>query len=117
MLECFPGDKKRSDGRLLLPLHLAVSVSSSRLEDIHTLFTADPAAIKSNAYDETNKLNPFHLAVMRKNPRMEIIEQLQIYFPGFGSSDSDQNTPLHLAARYADIVIVVMRELLHMHLK
>ena len=87
VLECFPGDTKRSDGRLLLPLHLAVSVSSSRLEDIHTLFTADPAAIKSNAYDETNKLNPFHLAVMRKNPRMEIIEQLQIYFPGFGSSD------------------------------
>jgi len=105
----------RSDEAISWSAVAAASVSSSRLEDIHTLFTADPAAIKSNADYLTNKLNPFHLAVMSKNPRMEIFEQLQIYFPGFGSSDCDQNTPIHLAARYADIVIVVMRELAHLH--
>ena len=115
MLDCFPDDTtKRSDGRLWLPLHLAVSIPSSRLEDIHTLFTADPAAIKAPA-DETNQLNPCHLAVMMKNPRMDIIPQLQIYDPGFGlSKDRFRNTPLHLAARYSDSVAMV-RELAQLH--
>ena len=110
MMDCFPDDSKRSDGRLWLPLHLAVSVPSSRLEDIHTLFTANPAAIKAPA-DETNQLNPCHLAAMMKNPRMEIIQRLQIYDPDFGSSlDSDSNTPLHLALIYSDSDVLV-REL------
>jgi hypothetical protein len=114
MLDCFPDDSKRSDGRLWLSLHLAVSVPSSRLEDIHTLFTANPAAIKAPA-DETNQLNPCHLAAMMANPRMEIIQRLQIYDPGFGSLvDSDSNTPLHLAARYLDSVAMV-RELAQLH--
>ena len=92
MLACFPDDVKPSDGRLWLPLHLAVSVSSSRLEDIHTLFTANPAAIKAPA-DETNQLNPCHLAAMIKNPRMEMIQRLQIYDPGCVSLvDSELNT-------------------------
>ena len=63
MLDCFPDDRKRSDGRLWLPLHLAMSVASCRLEDINTLFKANPAAITAHA-DETNQLNPCHLAVM-----------------------------------------------------
>ena len=114
VLDCFPDDTKRSDGRLWLPLHLAVSMPSSRLEDIHTLFMADPAAIKAHA-DETNQLNPCPLAVMRKNPRMDIIPQLQIYDPGFGlSKDRFRNTPLHLAARYSDSVAMV-RELAQLH--
>jgi ankyrin repeat protein len=114
MLECFPDDSKRSDGRLWLPLHLAVSVSSSRLEDIHTLFTANPAAIKAPA-DAMYKLNPCHFAVMMKNPRMEMIQRLQIYYPDFGSSlDSELNTPLHLAARYSESAAMV-RELAQLH--
>ena len=92
MLECFPDDSKRSDGRLWLPLHLAVSVPSSRLEDIHTLFTANPAAIKAPA-DDMYKFNPCHLAAMMKNPRMEMIQRLQIYDPGCVSLvDSELNT-------------------------
>jgi ankyrin repeat protein len=114
MLACFPDEMKPSDGRLWLPLHLAVSVPSSRLEDIHTLFTANPAAIKAPA-DETTQLNPCHLAAMMKKPRMEMIQRLQIYYPDFGSSlDSDLNTPLHLAARYSDSDAMV-RELAQLH--
>jgi ankyrin repeat protein len=46
-----------------------------------------------------------------KNPRMEIIQRLQIYDPDFGSSlDSDSNTPLHLALIYSDSDVLV-REL------
>ena len=111
MLDCFPDDSKRFDGRLWLPLHLAVSMPSSRLEDIHTLFTANPAAIKTPA-DEFSQLNPCNLAAMMKNPRMEIIGS---YDPVFGSSvGSDSNTALHLAARYADSAAMV-REMAQLH--
>ena len=114
MLDYFLDDSKRSDGRLWLPLHLAVSMPSSRLEDIHTLFTANLAAIKAPA-DEFSKLNPCHLAAMMKNPRMEIIQRLHIYYPDFGSSlDSDSNTPLHLAAMYSNSAAMV-RELAQLH--
>ena len=96
MLYCFPDETKRSDGRLWLPLYLA-----SILEDIQTLFAANPAAIKTHT-DERSKLNPCLLAAMMKNPRMEIIQRLQTYYPRFGSSlDKYSNTALHLATRYS----------------
>ena len=92
---------KRSDGRLWLPLHLAVSMPTSILEDIQILFAANLAAIKTHT-DERGKLNPCHLAAMMKNPRMEIIQRLQTYCPRFGSSlNKYSNTALHLATRYS----------------
>jgi ankyrin repeat protein len=77
----------------------------------HTLFTANPAAIKAPA-DETNQLNPCHVAAMMKTPGMEIIGSDD---PDFGSLvDRDSNTPLHLAARYSDSAAMV-RELAQLH--
>ena len=106
LLESFPDETKLSDGRMWLPLHLAVSLPISRLEDIEILFTANPAAIKAGA-DETSKLNPCHLAAM-KNPRMEIIQRLEMYYPRFGSSlDNYSNTPLHYAARYSNSAAMI----------
>ena len=97
-----------------LPLHLAVSLPISRLEDIETLFTANPAAIKAGA-DETSKLNPCHLAAMMKNPRMEIIQRLEMYYPRFGSSlDNYSNTSLHCAARHSNSAAMI-RELAQLH--
>ena len=114
LLESFPDETKQSDGRMWLPLHLAVSLSISRLEDIETLFTANPAAIKAGA-DETSKLNPCHLAAMMKNPRMEIIQRLEMYYPRFGSSlDNYSNTPLHCAAKYSYSAAMI-RELAQLH--
>jgi len=114
LLESFPDETKLSDGRMWLPLHLAVSLPSSRLEDIETLFTANPAAIKAGA-DETSKLNPCHLAAMMKNPRMEIIQRLEMYYPRFGSSlDNYSNTPLHRAARHSNSAAMI-RELAQLH--
>ena len=103
MLDCFPDDSKRSDGRLWLSLPLAVSLpSSSRLEDIHTLLVANPAVVKAPA-DDTNQLNSRHLAALMKNPWIEIIQRLQVCDPGFGlSKDRFRNTPLRLAGRYLD---------------
>ena len=103
ILECFSDDMKQSDGRLWLPLHLAISVSSSRLEGIHTLST-----VATKAYaDETNQLNPCHLATTAKNSLTNIIVQSQKLYPGLISKlDCDSNTPLHLTARYLDIIVL-----------
>ena len=49
---------------------------------IETLFTANPAAIKAGA-DEISELNPFHLAAMTKNPRMENIQRHLSTWPPF----------------------------------
>ena len=114
LLEYFPDETKQSDSRLWLPLHFAVCLPRSRLEDIETLFTANPAAIKAGA-DEISELNPFHLAAMTKNPRMEIIQRLRLYYLHGGSSlDSSSNTPLHLAARHSDSAAMI-RELAQLH--
>jgi ankyrin repeat protein len=114
MLECFPDETKQSDGRLWLPLHFAVSLPNIRLEDIETLFTANPAAIKAGA-DEIIELNPFHLAAMTKNPQMEIIQRLQLYYPRGGSSlDNCADTPLHCAAWHSDSAAMI-RELAQLH--
>ena len=114
VLECFPDDAKRSDGWMWLPLHWAVTLPAIHLSDIETIFAANPAAIKAHVND-TRKRNPCHLAAMVKNPRLEIIRRLQIYYPLFGSTlDGDANTPLHLAACYSNSVAMV-RELAQLH--
>ena len=83
----------------MVGFHLTVSLPSSRLEDIHTLSTANPAAIKAHS-NEMYKWNPSYLAAMVNNPRMKI-QLLQIYYPRFWSSvDRDRNPPLHLVAMF-----------------
>ena len=114
VLECFPDDAKGSDGRMWLPLHWAVTLPAIHLSDIENIFAANPAAIKAHV-NEISKTNPCHLAAMVKNPRLEIIRRLQIYYPLFGSSlDGDSNTPLHLAACHSNSVAMV-RELAQLY--
>ena len=79
VLECFPDNTKGSDGRMWLPLHWAVTLPAIHLSDIEIIFAANPAAIKAHS-DQASKRNPCHLAAMMKNPRLEIIRELQIYY-------------------------------------
>ena len=110
----FPDDSKASDGRMWLPLHFAVTLPNINIVDFQTIFTADPAAIKAPV-DETSKLNPCHLAATVKNPRLEVIQRLQIYYTLLGSSlDKYSNTPLHLAAASSNDVAMI-RELAPLH--
>eukprot|EP01035_Chromulina_nebulosa_P036970 gene36970-49882_t len=80
VLNCFPNSSKHSDGRTWLPLHFAVSLPTVDVVDVQALFAANPAAIKAHT-SQFNKLNPCHLAAMMKNPRIDVIRQLQIYYP------------------------------------
>ena len=106
MLECFPDEENQADD-LWLPLHFAVSVNSNSLEVIQTLFTVNPASIKAHT-NTVDKLNPCHLAAMMMNPRVDIIQRLQIYYPRCGSSlDGYSNTTLHLAAKYSNSASIV----------
>ena len=113
VLRCFPDESKRSDGRTWLPLHFAMSLPTVSLVDVQTLFAVNPASIKTHTRED-KKLNPCHLAAMMKNPQIEVIRQLQIYYPRLGSSLAyDSNTPLHLAAMYSHSVALV-RELVQL---
>eukprot|EP01035_Chromulina_nebulosa_P022987 gene22987-29782_t len=114
VLESFPNESKQSDGRMWLPLHFAASLPNINLEDIDTLFAAHPAAIKTHT-DKKNLYNPCHLAVMKSNPRLEVIQQLQIYYPRFGASLAfNSDSPLHLAAMYSSSAAIV-RELAQLY--
>ena len=63
LLECFPDETKQSNGRLWLSLHFSVCLPSSRLEDIETLFTANPAAILSLGGDDEKPSDGDHSTV------------------------------------------------------
>ena len=107
-LNSFPEDSKLSDG---LPLDFAISLPNISLADIETLFTAHSVAVQA-CRDQSNVVNPCHLAAMT---RLEVIQQLQNYFPHIGVSlASESYTPLHLAASYSNSVAMV-RKLAELH--
>eukprot|EP01035_Chromulina_nebulosa_P015480 gene15480-20508_t len=62
-----------------IPDNMALNFVLS-LVDVQTLFAVNPASIKTHT-SEDRKLNPCHLAAMMKNPQIEVIRQLQIYYP------------------------------------
>ena len=93
VLNCFPDDSKLYDGRAWLPLHFAVSLPTANIVDVETLYSANPAAVTSYT-DPINKMNPCHLAAMINNPRLDVIQRLQVYYPPLGSSLAyHSNTP------------------------
>eukprot|EP01036_Dinobryon_divergens_P024445 gene24446-32895_t len=101
VLNCFPDDSKQYDGRSWLPLHFAVSLPTANIADVETLYSANSAAITA-CTDPINKMNPCHLAAMINNPRLDVIKQLQIYYPPLGLSLAyHSNTPLHLAVMHS----------------
>lgn len=110
VLNCFPDDSKLYDGRAWLPLHFAVSLPTANIMDVETLYSANPAAVTSYT-DPINKMNPCHLAAMINNPRLDVIQRLQVYYPPLGSSLAyHSNTPLHLAVMHSTSAAMV-REL------
>ena len=114
IMQSFPDDRKRSDGRMWLPLHFAVSLPHTSLADMRSIFNARPQAIKATA-DEAFKYNPCHLAAMTKNPRLEVVNLLKIFYPRFGSSLAfTAQTPLHLAAAFSNSAAMI-RELVQVH--
>ena len=114
IMRSFPDDRKRSDGRMWLPLHFAVSLPHTSLADMRSIFNARPQAIKATA-DEAFKYNPCHLAAMTKNPRLEVVNLLKIFYPRFGSSLAfNGRTPLHLAAQFSNSAAMI-RELVQVH--
>ena len=76
---CFPDETKRLDGRLWLPLHFALSIPTSILGDIQTLFAANPAAIKTHT-DERSKLNLCHLVAMMDGDHSTIADLLSSFW-------------------------------------
>ena len=101
VLDVFPDASfLKSDDRYWLPLHLAVSLPHTDIQDIESLITAQPEAvstlIRSSGY------NTVHLACMA-NARVEVLHLLQAHFPLWGESVTPYNrfTPLHLAVKYS----------------
>ena len=114
IMESFPDHSKLHDGRLWMPLHFAVSLPNTDLMDIQNIFAAQPQSIKVHT-SEQYQCNPCHLAVMTKNPRLEVLRRLKVYYPRFGSSENAEgNVPLHLAAKHTDNIAVI-RELAQLH--
>ena len=114
IMKSFPDHSKLHDGRLWMPLHFAVSLPNTDLMDIQNIFAAQPQSIKVHT-SEQYQCNPCHLAVMTKNPRLEVLRRLKVYYPRFGTSkNSEGNVPLHLAAKYTDNIAVI-RELAQLH--
>ena len=114
IVAAFPDKKKKTDGRMWLPLHFAMTVPSIDLADIQTLIEHDPESIK-HGYKSGENLNPCHLAVMAKDPNMALINQLVVFDPEFGtrvtrvgnSRLTKLSTPLHLAAQFSSSVAVI----------
>ena len=93
--------------KVWLPMHYALVVSNSDLEDIQTIFEHDPESIKQ-VYEHGRKFTPCHLAVMTKDPNMAVIEQLKVFDPAYGARVTiDRQTPLHLAAEHSNSVAVI----------
>ena len=114
IMENFPDRSKLKDFRMWLPLHFAVLLPSTDLMDIHNIFVAQPQAIKVHT-GKGYQFNPCHLAVTTQNPRLEVLRQLKVYYPRFGSSvDYNQSTPLHLVAMFTENMSII-REIVQLY--
>ena len=116
MLIAFPDKEKRTDGRMWLPLHFAVSVPGIELKDIRVIVADQPTTISTlTSIDlkygqEEISVAPCHLAVMTKKPNMALIKLLTMLDPNFASNQATNgSTPLHFAAQYSNSVSLVQR--------
>ena len=105
VLTAFPDKKKLSDGRMWLPLHLAVSLPNVDSMDVQLLLESEPQNIEL-CIDNEKKYNPCHLAVIVENPDIVLINRLK--YSQYGSSlTSQKDTPLHLAAQFSNSVALI----------
>ena len=92
-------------------MHFAASVPD--INDIVDILYEQPESIKQGGKREN--LSPGHLAVLAKEPHMDLIERLKEYDPNFGRSVTSHivaktkksTTYLHLAAQYSNSVEVI----------
>ena len=107
VMDAFPDKKKKTDGRMWLPMHLAISVPDIDLDDIQIMFDSQPDCI-SQGLDQESNYTPCHLAMMSHGPDINLIKMLKDYDPGFGVRlTRNQSTPLHLAAQFSNSISVI----------
>ena len=105
--EAFPDSTMRTDGRMWLPMHFAMSVPDVSIADVDLLYAAQPETIHRIAND-LDRFTPGHLAVMKKEPDIALLRQLKVFNPDFGSClSADLSTPLHVAAKFSNSVEVI----------
>ena len=114
MLIAFPDQTKRTDGRMWLPLHFALSVPNIDIDDIQFLFANQPKPIFTFTPIELKysqreiSVAPCHLPMMTETPNMALIEILAIFDRNFASIlASNGSTPLHFAAEYSNSVELI----------
>ena len=114
LLAAFPDNAKKSDGRMWLSLHFAVSVPSMDIDDIEFLLTEQPkpiftfTPIKLTYSVNEISMAPCHLAVMTKTPNMALIKLLTVFDKNFASIlAGNGSTPLHLAAEHSTSVALI----------
>ena len=106
VLNAFPDKSKKTDGRMWLPIHFAMSIPNIDIEDIQKLLEKQPQLI--HQVTGTSNVTPCHLAVIMKDPNMTLINRLKIYDPSFGARLTSHNsTALHLAAIHSNSVTVI----------
>ena len=107
ILDAFPDKRKKTDGRMWLPMHFAMSIPDIDLDDIQILFDYHPDYISQGCDPESN-YTPCHLAVMTKDPDIDLIEMLKEFDPSFGvRQTSNESTALHLAAEYSNSIPLI----------
>eukprot|EP01036_Dinobryon_divergens_P031125 gene31125-40476_t len=78
VLDVFPDEAKRLDGRSWLPLHWAMSLPITDIQDIENLIIAKPERL--NILTTEFGLNPIHLACLT-NGRVDVVHLLMDHLP------------------------------------
>jgi ankyrin repeat protein len=114
VLDVFPDEAKRMDGRSWLPLHWAMSLPSTDIQDIENLIIAKPERL--NILTDEFGYNPIHLVCLT-NGRVDIVHLLMDHLP-LGKRNVttryDGSTPLHLAVRSSSNSLAFVRELIRL---
>eukprot|EP01035_Chromulina_nebulosa_P069225 gene69225-biopygen2312 len=88
-------------------MHFAMSIPDIDLDEIQILFNNHPDFITQGCDPDSN-YTPCHLAVMMKDPDMDLIEMLKEFDPSFGVRQTIyESTPLHLAAQFSSSIPVI----------
>eukprot|EP01035_Chromulina_nebulosa_P036480 gene36480-49135_t len=115
VLDVFPDEAKRLDGRSWLPLHWAMSLPITDIQDIENLIIAKPERL--NILTTEFGLNPIHLACLT-NGRVDVVHLLMDHLPldeRCVTSSHDGSTPLHLAVRSSSNSLAFVRELVRLY--
>eukprot|EP01036_Dinobryon_divergens_P061788 gene61788-biopygen27964 len=88
-------------------MHFAMSTPDIDLDEIQILFDSHPDLITQGC-DQDSNYTPCHLAVMMKDPNMDLIEMLKELDPNFFMRKTRyESTPLHLAAQFSNSIPVI----------